>query len=710
MSTPTPVSDPPTKPPRISILMATYNGAAFVRQSISSLLAQTCRDFELIVVDDCSTDATPAILASIDDPRLKVFRNERNAGVVASRNRCLALASGEYIAMQDHDDLSRPTRLARQCAFLDRNPGVVLVATAAHFLADGTIKPPRHPLRSSPALIAWLLLVANPLVCSSIMFRADAARRLDGFMRADYTYADDFDLYHRLMAEGRIARLDEPLVIYRQHEAMTSRTHEDVMMANAERVLVPSYRAWFGEEAQAVAELVVRHVAAVRVVPDLPTLRALQRRLRDLTAGFFASQDVSDADRTMILDHAEDVWARVVRDARRLARVPIGPAEAWLHLPPARSTARSMGTALAYLPFASRARRMGRSLLDIRPRPAKPLPRMLQGNRLNPVPPEPGQAPTLFVVVDTEAEFDWSGPMGREHANVAAIQQIERGQAVFDRYGLRPVYVVDYPVASNPDSVARLRAILDRHGCEIGAHLHPWTTPPFEEDLSNRNSFPGNLPPELEREKLGNLVALIERSFGVRPLFYKAGRYGFGQHTARTLSGLGIRVDFSILPGADLTWRHGPDFTGLAATPYWLDEPTLVAAPMTRSTVGLLPILGRRGDQLGKLRLGRKLPIRSLLARSRIADTITLTPEGVTTAEQIRLIRALLARGQRQFILHYHSPSLAAGNTSYTPDEAAVARLVASLSDVCAFFFETVGGMPGYPRDLIPVAPAVPSA
>ena len=229
-------------PPRVSILMATYNGAGFVRQSIGSLLAQTFSDFELIVVDDCSTDDTVAVLDGIDDPRLKVHRNATNLGVVESRNRCMALASGEYIAMQDHDDLSRPTRLARQVAFLDEHSSTVLVATSANILKGTEIRSPRRPLRSSPALIAWLLLVANPLVCSSIMFRATAARQLGTFMRPDYTYADDYDLYHRLMTAGDIARLDEPLTIYRQHDTMASRMHEDVMMTNAERVLEPSYR------------------------------------------------------------------------------------------------------------------------------------------------------------------------------------------------------------------------------------------------------------------------------------------------------------------------------------------------------------------------------------------------------------------------------------------------------------------------------------
>lgn len=686
-------------PPRVSILMATYNGVRFVRQSIGSLLAQTFRDFELIVVDDCSTDDTIAVLAGIDDRRLKVYRNATNLGVVASRNRCVALAMGEYIAMQDHDDLSLPTRLARQVAFLDENPSIVLVATAANVLNGNEIRSPRRPIRSSPALIAWLLLIANPLVCSSIMFRAATARRLGTFMRSDYTYADDYDLYHRLMVEGGIARLDESLTIYRQHDTMASRMHEDVMMTNAERVLEPSYRPWFGDEAAAAAALVVRHVSGMQPVPDLATLRALQGRLRLLTDGMLTN--TSAADRVMILDYAEELWERVVWDARRMSRLSLRQEDVQLYRAPLWSMSDAVRTALSYVPFSAAALRAGRTLVTPRVREETLRARMLHGKLLKPVPADLLRPPTLFIVVDTEAEFDWTGTMRSQHVNVTAMKEIERGQAVLDRYGLRPVYVVDYPVATNPDSVARLRTILNRGGCEIGAHLHPWTTPPFEEDLSNRNSYPGNLPAALEQAKLANLVTAIEQSFGVRPVFYKAGRYGFGENTAETLAELGFKVDFSFLPGADLRWRDGPSFAGLESSSYRL-EGGILAAPMTRSTVGLLPALGRTADWVEQSALLRRVPWRSILARSRIADTITLTPEGMTTAKQIRLIKTLLRRGQRQFILHYHSPSLAAGNTNYAPDETGVARLVGRLADVCAFFFEEVGGMPGYPLDLLP--------
>jgi glycosyltransferase involved in cell wall biosynthesis len=130
-------ADPHHRAPRVSVIMATYNGSRFIRQSINSILGQTIQDFELIITEDCSDDGTSIILSRINDPRVKILSNSANLGVVKSRNRCLAAARGQYVAMLDHDDLSRPNRLAKQVAYLEEHPGIMLVGTAAHTLDNG---------------------------------------------------------------------------------------------------------------------------------------------------------------------------------------------------------------------------------------------------------------------------------------------------------------------------------------------------------------------------------------------------------------------------------------------------------------------------------------------------------------------------------------------------------------------------------------------
>jgi hypothetical protein len=322
------------------------------------------------------------------------------------------------------------------------------------------------------------------------------------------------------------------------------------------------------------------------------------------------------------------------------------------------------------------------------------------GHTYEPCPSDPADPPSLFVVVDTEAEFDWTKPFARELTSVSAMDDIGRGQAVFDVFGVRPIYVVDYPIATQPRGFSRLRAIMERGGCEIGAHLHPWTTPPFEETLSAENSYPGNLDPRLEADKLACLIEAIRANFGILPVFYKAGRYGFGPNTAATLARYGFRVDLSVLPGADLRRHGGPDFRALKPELYRIAGTDILSLPMTRSEVGLLPSLAAFGAAVHALPGGMLLHVPSILARLRLADTITLTPEGVTADEQIRLIRAMLKRGCRRFVLHYHSPSLSPGNTPYARDRTGAETLVQRLHDVCHAFFNDLGGTPGNPLDL----------
>jgi hypothetical protein len=334
-------------------------------------------------------------------------------------------------------------------------------------------------------------------------------------------------------------------------------------------------------------------------------------------------------------------------------------------------------------------------------------PASLFGTPYRPCPTDPRAPPTLFAVVDTEAEFDWDKPFARELTSVSAMDAIGRGQEVFEAYGLKPLYVVDYPIAAQPRGYAALRGFMERGACAIGAHLHPWTTPPFEEALHPRNSYPGNLAPRLEAQKLETLVQMIETNFRIRPVFYKAGRYGFGPATAEALRGLGFRVDLSILPGADLRRHGGPDFRAFRPTPYMIGETGLLAMPMTRTEVGLLPALARLGAAVHDRPGGRLLRVPSFLARLGLAETITLTPEGVTAAEQIRLIRALLRLGTRRFVLHYHSPSLSPGHTPYAPDRSGADTLLDRLRRVCAFFFEDINGEPGDPDSLLTLQAAM---
>ncbi|WP_150007253.1 hypothetical protein [Iodidimonas nitroreducens] len=131
------------------------------------------------------------------------------------------------------------------------------------------------------------------------------------------------------------------------------------------------------------------------------------------------------------------------------------------------------------------------------------------------------RAPQLYVIIDTEEEFDWDAPFDRRARAVTSIPAQQRAQDIFARYDLVPSYVIDHPVADNPEAVAVLKAWQDEGQAVIGAHLHPWVSPPFDEEVSRQNSYPGNLPKSLEYEKLRQLTALIERVFRNARAFIK---------------------------------------------------------------------------------------------------------------------------------------------------------------------------------------------
>ena len=201
--------------------------------------------------------------------------------------------------------------------------------------------------------------------------------------------------------------------------------------------------------------------------------------------------------------------------------------------------------------------------------------------------------PILTVVIHTEEEFDWGKPYDRRATGVEHMRHIERAQAIFDEYGIVPNYVIDYPIASQDIAIRPLKAFADSGRALIGAHLHPWVSPPFGEEVNVRNSYPCNLPRALEADKLGRLTEKIAESFGASPLTYLAGRYGFGSNTGRILEDLGYQVDISPAVPIDFSADGGPDYSAYSSDPYWFGEKRkLLGLPGTRWLRGLAA--GRR--------------------------------------------------------------------------------------------------------------------
>jgi hypothetical protein len=209
---------------------------------------------------------------------------------------------------------------------------------------------------------------------------------------------------------------------------------------------------------------------------------------------------------------------------------------------------------------------------------------------LNARPCPPPSDPTLFVIVDTEEEFDWEAPFRRAHTAVTAVRRLNRVQRIFERYGVKPIYVVDFAVASQPDGYLPLRDMAHSGVCDIGAHLHPWVNPPFEEAISGRTTFACNLSADLEYRKTACLVDVIVENFDRRPRVYKAGRYGFGRSSAAMLERLEFDVDVSVNPHMDFTGIEGPSFAAFDASPFFFGTAReLLELPCTVGFAGTAP-------------------------------------------------------------------------------------------------------------------------
>jgi len=302
-----------------------------------------------------------------------------------------------------------------------------------------------------------------------------------------------------------------------------------------------------------------------------------------------------------------------------------------------------------------------------------------------------GDPPTLTVVIDTEEEFDWSAPFDAASTATENISHQVLAQDVFDRHGVVPTYVIDYPVASSDPARAVLRRFAEEGRCEIGAHLHPWVNPPAGAPVDSFHSYPGNLPPAFEREKLAVLTARIEEGFGKAPTIYKAGRYGIGPATDGILAALGYRIDVSVVPHFDFSGQAGPDFTALPAGPF-VTAAGVMALPLSVHFTGGLARFGAHIYPPLSARWGRRLRLPAIAARGGLLERLRLSPEGHTLADMIRQTRAALAAGERLFMLTYHSSSLLPGAAPYVRSAGDRERFLGALDGYIAFFLNECGG------------------
>jgi len=310
-------------------------------------------------------------------------------------------------------------------------------------------------------------------------------------------------------------------------------------------------------------------------------------------------------------------------------------------------------------------------------------------------------APRLLVVIDTEEEFDWSAEFSRDNTSVRSMREIERLQRIFDEYRITPTYVVDYPIVSQADGYRPLQDIHASGRCLIGAHLHPWVNPPFDELVNRVNSFPGNLPRALEAEKLQVLGETISDRFGSKPIVYKAGRYGLGTETLGILEEQGFEFDCSVCPHLDSSHEGGPNYLDWSSCPSWVGKDrTLLELPFTGGYAGVARRWGSAiHDRASRPPLSSMRAV-GVLARLDLVDKIYLSPEGFTTEEMIKLVQALYSDGLRVFTFAFHSPSVEPGHTPYVRTQEDLEVFLGRCREFFEFFMSRMGGVATTPLEV----------
>jgi glycosyltransferase involved in cell wall biosynthesis len=267
--------------PTVSVILPFFRNP-LVAEAVSSILAQTFVDFELIAIDDCSGNGVADLLRGISDPRLRLVEREVNGGENATRNHGISLARGKYVAFQDHDDFSYPGRLAAQVEYLESHPDVLGCGTACHY-GDEKV---HHTAPEETRELLWSMIFNNHVMFPTVMVRTEVAQRHPfGNMVA----TDDYRWLFEVLAEGKFANLPEILFHYRMQPTSLSREKAEVQLANLD-ICRARFAATVGVECGTDEIRLLRWLGTPRQEPwpSVERIDAAGELLRRLVDGFLA--------------------------------------------------------------------------------------------------------------------------------------------------------------------------------------------------------------------------------------------------------------------------------------------------------------------------------------------------------------------------------------------------------------------------------------
>ena len=280
----------------------------------------------------------------------------------------------------------------------------------------------------------------------------------------------------------------------------------------------------------------------------------------------------------------------------------------------------------------------------------------------------------LLVGIDTEGDNQWDAA-ARANQQFSNIYALPRLHALFARHGVRPTYVITYPVARDSRSAEVLRGLLAGGDCEIGAHHHAWETPPCNDEDVRRHPYASTLPRYQFESQLASLTESISSAVGVRPVSYRSGRFGFSANHVSALERLGYLVESSVAPLFYEAHKGGPEFVEAPLTPYFLayDSATrpgtsgVLEVPVSCALDRRLP----RRLQYAYARAPRPYFTKRALRALRVVTLRWLRPSYSSLPDMIALARTLARSNEPVLNLLFHSSEAIVGGSPYnrTPGE-----------------------------------------
>lgn len=216
--------------PKVSIIMGVFNGEKYLPLAVESILNQTFKDFEFIIVDDASTDQTSVILNSYEDTRIKIIKNKKNLGLTKSLNKGIKIAQSDFIARQDADDQSMPDRIRIQYEFLLKNPDIGLVGSFVDFMDYTSLVIGQWKMPISDTELRIKLDSGNAFCHGSVLIRRDVLNNV-GYYREKFRFTQDYELWLRISEVTKIANIDQILYKMYRGKDTISRTKLDLQLA-----------------------------------------------------------------------------------------------------------------------------------------------------------------------------------------------------------------------------------------------------------------------------------------------------------------------------------------------------------------------------------------------------------------------------------------------------------------------------------------------